>query len=68
MKAASLDTSDRLRRVLRLLKDRREHSTREIIRRAGVCAVSAIVSELRANGLKIECQRRGDRWYYRNVA
>jgi hypothetical protein len=68
MKAANLDTSERLKRVKKLLKDRREYSTLEIIRRAKVCAVNSIISELRANGLSINCQRKGDRWFYRMVA
>ena len=65
MHAAKLSTSERLWRVRELLKDGQSHSTLEIIKRAKVCAVSAIVSELRANGMDIDCQRRGDRWYYR---
>jgi hypothetical protein len=36
----------------------------EIIRKAKVCAVSSIVSELRANGINIRCDRIHDRWYY----
>ena len=65
MHAANLANSKRLLRVRDFLKDGKWHSTMEIIRKAKVCAVSAITSELRANGLNIECERRGDRWYYR---
>lgn len=65
MQAAKLERSDRLQRVARLLrKTRRPLSTMEIIQSAKVCAVSAIISELRDNGMKIDCQRRGDVWYY----
>ena len=68
MHAARL-TSPRLQRVLRLLADGREHTTRDIVRRAGVCAVNAIVAELRSHGAEITCQRRkeGGRWrfYYK---
>lgn len=68
MKAARLEKSDRLRRVAMLLKRGSEYSTRAIIERARVCAVNSIVAELRANGLDIRCERRGDTWYYRRVA
>ncbi len=56
MKAASLK-SPRLQRVLKLLADGKRHSTREIVRKCNVMAVSAIVSELRANGAVIHCTR-----------
>lgn len=65
MHAARLDHSDRLRRVLEVLSDGREHTTHEIVHAAQVCAVNSIVAELRANNYLIACQRRGDRWYYR---
>jgi hypothetical protein len=65
MNAAALAKSERLQRVYNLLRDRREHSTMEIIQVANVCAVNSIISELRANGKTIRCQRRGDVWYYR---
>lgn len=68
MNAASLAKSERLQRVKDFLSDRRPHSTLEIVKKAKVCAVSSIVSELRANGCRIECQRKADRWYYRMVA
>lgn len=65
MHAAPL-TSPRLQRVLRLLSDGRPHTTRTIMRRAGVCAVNAIVAELRQHGAEITCQRRreGGRWRF----
>ena len=56
--------SPRLQRVLKVLKDKTRHTTRDIIRKANVCAVSAIISELRDNGLRIECERVANRWYY----
>jgi hypothetical protein len=68
MNAAHLSTSDRLKRVRDFLKDGRAHSTLEIVKKAKVCAVSAIISELRANGMRIECRRKADRWYYQLVA
>lgn len=64
MNAAIISRSDRLQRVRNFLKDGRPHSTLEIIRKAHVCAVSAIVAELRVNGLNISCARKLDRWYY----
>ena len=63
MHSASIE-SPRLQRVLKVLKDKKRHTTRDIIRKANVCAVSAIISELRDNGLRIECERFANRWYY----
>lgn len=57
MKAATM-TSDRLQRVKRLLSDGKPHSTRDIMRRAYVCAISSCVAELRVNGAEIICERQ----------
>lgn len=65
MHSATLNGSRRLQRVRKLLADGKPHSTMEIIQRANVCAVNSIVSELRANGMAIDCRREGRRWYYR---
>lgn len=65
MNAAKLDKSDRLKRVDSLLSDGRSHSTLDIIFEAGVCAVNSIISELRANGRTISCQRVGNVWFYK---
>ena len=72
IKAAKLATSDRLQRVLTLLLEERHRwlTTRTIIRRAGVCAVNAVIAELRENGADIECkatvqQGGARRWSYR---
>lgn len=64
MHTARLTRSERLQRVHNFLKDGKKHSTLEIIEKARVCAVNSIVSELRANGMSIECERKADRWYY----
>lgn len=64
MKYAKIAKSKRLQRLRAILRDRRPHSTRDLIRRAHICAVSACVSELRSNGMDIACQRRGGIWYY----
>ena len=64
MNYAKIKTSDRLRRVLKVLKDRKLHSTRDLIRDAHVCAVNSIVSELRMNGQRIICKRIGHVWFY----
>lgn len=61
---ARVTHSARLRRVVNVLADGREHTTLQIMRRAHVCAVNAIVAELRGNGYCITCQRRGDLWFY----
>ena len=54
MHAAAL-TSPRLQRVLKVLADGRAQSTRDIVRRGKVVAVSAIISELRQHGAEITC-------------
>ena len=69
MHAARIEKSDRLRRVAQILKRGGEAvSTREIIQRSGFCAINSIISELRCNGMSIDCRRIGDVWYYRRTA
>ena len=65
MNHARIEHSDRLRRVLAVLSDGAEHSTRDIMLWAHVCAVNSCIAELRENGMDVECERRGDAWYYR---
>ena len=65
MNAANLDKSDRLQRVLKLLKKGGEFTTLDIVMKAHVCAVNSVVAELRQHGYNINCQRRGDKWFYR---
>lgn len=55
MNNASLKSSKRLQRVFAVLQHGKPMTTRQIIREARVCAVNSIVSELRANGIKITC-------------
>ena len=57
MNAAGLH-SPRLQRVLRLLRDGRPHTTRDIVRKARVMAVNACVAELRCHGADILCTRQ----------
>lgn len=57
MNAAPL-SSPRLQRVLRLLSDGKEHTTRAIVRKARVMAVNACVAELRVHGAEIDCSPR----------
>ena len=57
MHAATL-SSPRLRRVLAVLADGRPHTTRDIVRRARVMAVSACVAELRTHGAVIDCVKQ----------
>jgi hypothetical protein len=54
--AAKLSTSERLQKVLAVLEDRAWHSTLEIMNRTYLCAVGSAISELRNNGLMIECE------------
>lgn len=55
-------SSKRLQSVRQVLSDGQPHSTRDIVRRARVMAVSACVAELRANGAEITCLRRKTDW------
>lgn len=64
MNAAKIDKSKRLQRVDDLLSTGKRFSTMEIIQYAKVAAVNSIISELRANGRQIKCERKGDVWYY----
>lgn len=72
MNAAGL-SSPRLQRVLRVLADAgargKPVTTRTIVRRAQVCAVNAIVAELRHHGAEIACFQEHvggrRRWFYR---
>ena len=67
MRAAKLAKSDRLQRTHEFLLRTYPAwvSTMRIIEGAQVCAVSAIVSELRQNDVPVECKREGDVWWYR---
>lgn len=67
MKAAKLETSDRLQRVDALLADGREYSTRDIIIACDVCAVNSIAAELRANGRDIRTRWEKGVCYYRRA-
>ena len=60
MHFARLSRSPRLQRLHAYLRDGREHSTREIVAGANVCAVNAAIAELRANGAEIECRQAVD--------
>jgi len=65
MHAASLESSARLRRVLRVLeRNSKPQSTMDLIKRSGHCAINSIISELRANGVNIKCQRKAGAWFY----
>lgn len=70
---ARYSSSERLQQVHELLSQGGEHSTLEISIRAGVVAVSAIMSELRAQGADIRCRQIRSRttgkriWVYRLV-
>jgi hypothetical protein len=57
IRAAAL-TSPRLQRALALLSDGRPHTTRDVVRRARVMAVNAVMSELRHHGAEILCTQQ----------
>ncbi len=56
MHNARLETSERLARVHEVLKDGEEHSTLDLVQRAGACAVNSCVAELRECGAEIGCR------------
>lgn len=62
---AKLSQSPRLQRLRDFLMDGEWHSTMECIKGANIANVSAPASELRRNGITVDCERRGDVWYYR---
>lgn len=66
MHAGSL-SSDRLQRVLAVLREGRSLTTRQIVRKAGVMAASTCIAELRHHGAEIICTQRvegGKRLFY----
>ena len=54
----NLAKSEPMKRVLLLLLDGGWHGTREIARRADVCAVNSLAKELRMNGFDNTCDRK----------
>jgi hypothetical protein len=64
MNAAALNNSPRLQRVAALLESGGKFTTLDIVQQANVCAVNSCIAELRANGIEINCQRKGDVWLY----
>jgi len=71
MHAAKVKSSPRLQRLLEVLSDGRQHSSLDLCMNAYVVALSAAISELRANGAVIEVERYerdgGPVWLYRLV-
>ncbi len=62
---AKIENSPRLQRVHELLKTGLEYSTMEIIKKANVCAVNTIITELRRNGLTIMTRQRNKVFFYK---
>lgn len=65
MHAAALSRSERLQRVVKFLSDGREHSTLDVVNGAQVVAVNSAMAELRQQNYVIDCERRGDKWWYK---
>lgn len=57
MNAAPL-SSPRLQRVLTALRDGKPHSSWDLMQRARVVSLSAVISELRTHGAVIACTKR----------
>lgn len=65
MHAARPEHSPRLQRLLAVLADGREHTSRELQDAAATVAVGTCASELRAAGYDVTCRRRGKNvWTY----
>lgn len=64
IRAAKLETSERLQRALAALAGGAVLSTLQWSRRANICACNAVRAELVANGQPVKCERRGRRWFY----
>lgn len=70
MHAARLGHSKRLQDVLSFWGDGGWHSTMDTIKACNRTAINSIASELRKNGLVVECEQRVDAegtrsWWYR---
>lgn len=70
MNAARVKTSRRLQRTLRVLREAGSAglTTRQLMRRANICAVNSVIAELRVNGCEITTRREdapsGKRYTY----
>lgn len=64
MHSANVETSSRLQAVHNVLKDGKSHSTLDLIRESGMCAINSIISELRRNGIGVKCERDGRIYRY----
>lgn len=60
---AVLSKSDRLKKLLKCLSDRKWHSTLELMKRTSLCAIGSAMSELRANNIEIETRCVGQGKY-----
>lgn len=67
MHYAKIENSERLQRALKLLKKGGRYTTRQIIRKAHVCAVNSVIDEIRENGYNVPCKREKNIWYYELV-
>lgn len=63
--AADPKRSDRLRRLLAVIRARPGISSLNLIKAAGVAGLSAAVDELRKRGHRIDCWRAGGLFCYR---
>ena len=64
MNNAIVEKSNRLQRVLFVLMRKGKHSTLDIAMETFNCAVGTSISELRAQGYIITCERVGRIYYY----
>lgn len=67
---ASVERSERLRRILEVLRAQPSITSRQLLYQSRVVALSAAINELRCQGYIIHCSRASDsegtrRWLYR---
>ena len=67
---ASVERSERLKRILQVLRAQPSITSRQLLYQSGVVALSAAINELRCQGYIIHCFRASDsegkrRWLYR---
>jgi len=67
--AAKYENSARLQAVIEILKDGKEHTSRELATATGSVAIAQDINELRhpLNGFKIDCEFRGKTPAGRNI-
>ena len=62
--SADASKSEQLQLILMTLREYGPSTTLTLSRMSGSMAVSTRISELRANGYEIKCERKAGKWWY----